>query len=140
MKNLWQTSKVKMGQESITLCEKCPNTEYFLVRIQSKCGKIRTRKHSVFGDFSCSVKSMKSRTQKGGYCKCVHIRTGGRRIEKSVIRYVSTKWMAPNKCCGIFFVQWSGQMHQSITASKGNFAVSSIIITIILFYAKIRIS
>ena len=24
--------------------------------------------------------------------------------EKSVIRYERTKWMAPEKCCGIFFV------------------------------------
>ena len=32
----------------------CPNTEFFLVRIQSECGKIRTRKNSVFGHFSRS--------------------------------------------------------------------------------------
>ena len=32
-----------------TLREKCPNTEFFLVRIQSKYGKIRTRKNSLFG-------------------------------------------------------------------------------------------
>ena len=25
-----------------TLREKCPNTEFFLVRVQSECGKIRT--------------------------------------------------------------------------------------------------
>ena len=50
----------------MTLCETCPNTEFFLVRIfphsdryfvslriQSKCGKIRTIKNSVFGHFSC---------------------------------------------------------------------------------------
>ena len=37
-----------------TLCEICPNTEFFLVRIQSDCGKIRTRKNSVFGHFSRS--------------------------------------------------------------------------------------
>ena len=35
-----------------TLREKCPNTEFFLVRIQSECGKIRTRKNSVFGHIS----------------------------------------------------------------------------------------
>ena len=29
----------------------------------------------------------------------------------SVIRYVCTKWMAPNKCCGIVFVHWFGQVH-----------------------------
>ena len=35
------------------------------------------------------------------------MRTGvylGRGVENSVIRYVRTKWMVPNKCCGIFFV------------------------------------
>ena len=37
-----------------TLCEKCPNKEFFLVRIQSECGKIRIRKNSVFGHFSRS--------------------------------------------------------------------------------------
>ena len=39
------------------LHEKCPNTELFLVRIQSKCGKIRTRKNSVSGHFSRSVET-----------------------------------------------------------------------------------
>ena len=41
---------------NISLREKCPNTEFFLVRIfplfRSKCGKIRTRKNAVFGHFS----------------------------------------------------------------------------------------
>ena len=48
------------------LCEMCPNTEfpafglnterYFVsVRIQSECGKIRSRKNSVFGHFSRSA-------------------------------------------------------------------------------------
>ena len=45
------------------LCEKCPNTEFFLVFIfphsvslciQSEYRKIRTRKNSVFGHFSRS--------------------------------------------------------------------------------------
>ena len=49
----------------LSLHEKCPDTEFFLVRIsphsdwyfvflriQSKCGKIRTRKNSAFGHFS----------------------------------------------------------------------------------------
>ena len=40
----------------------------------------------------------------------------------SVIKYVRTKWMAPNKCCGIFFVRWFGQVHLSIT-SKENVVV-----------------
>ena len=33
-------------------CVKCPNTKFFLVRIQSECGKMPTRKISVFGHFS----------------------------------------------------------------------------------------
>ena len=62
---------------STPLCEMCPNTDFFLVcifphsdwirrdtkirteygeiRIQSECGKIRTRKNSVLGHFSRSV-------------------------------------------------------------------------------------
>ena len=28
-----------------------------------------------------------------------------------LLRYVCTKWMTPNKYCGIFFVHWSGQVH-----------------------------
>ena len=41
-------------------------------------------------------------------------------VEKSVIRYVCTKWMAPDKFCGIFFVDWFGQAHYSITTNKEN--------------------
>ena len=37
-----------------TLRENYPNTEFFLVRIQSKCGKIRSKKSFVFGHFSRS--------------------------------------------------------------------------------------
>ena len=36
-------------------CEKCPNMEFFLVRIQSEYRKIWTKKNSVFGHFSRSV-------------------------------------------------------------------------------------
>ena len=39
----------------LTQCEMCPNTEFFLVRIQCEYGKIWTRKNSVFGHFPCSV-------------------------------------------------------------------------------------
>ena len=35
----------------------------------------------------------------------------GEGVEKSVLRYVRTKWMAPNKLGGIFFVHWYGQVH-----------------------------
>ena len=55
----------------LSLCEMCPNMDFFLVRfpafglnterydvslrIQSECGKIRARKKSIFGHFSRSV-------------------------------------------------------------------------------------
>ena len=39
--------------------ETCPNTEFFLVRIQSECEKIRTRKNSVFGHFPRSMSHRK---------------------------------------------------------------------------------
>ena len=61
---------MKLYSYSYTLREKCPNTKLFLVRIfphsdwirrdrvplfiQSECGKIRSRKNSVFGHFSRS--------------------------------------------------------------------------------------
>ena len=34
-----------------SLCEMCPNTTFFLGRIQSECGKIRTRKNSYLDTF-----------------------------------------------------------------------------------------
>ena len=37
---------------TITLREKCPNTAFFLVRVECGVGEIRTRKNSVFGHFS----------------------------------------------------------------------------------------
>ena len=33
------------------------------------------------------------------------------------------KRVAPNKCCGTFFVHWFGQVHYSITTSKKNLVV-----------------
>ena len=47
----------------------------------------------------------------------------GRGVKKSVIRYVRTKWMAPQTWCGIFFVHWFDQVHYSITTSKENAVV-----------------
>ena len=47
----------------------------------------------------------------------------GKGVEESVIRYVCTKRMAPDYCCGIFFVYWSDQVDQSITAIKENVVV-----------------
>ena len=49
-----------------------------------------------------SIKSMKSCSQTRDYSKCIHMRTSGRRGEKSVIRYVRTKHMALTRCCEIF--------------------------------------
>ena len=46
-----------------------------------------------------SIKSIKSRTQKG-------VTLNG---------YLPIKWMAPNKYCQTFFVHWSGQVYYSIT-------------------------
>ena len=53
----YQMVKLWLWLEIFTLREKNPNTEFFwsvFSRIQSKCGKIRTRKSSVFGHFSRS--------------------------------------------------------------------------------------
>ena len=44
-------------------------------------------------------------------------------VEKSVTRYVRTKSITRNKCCGIFFVYWFGQVHKSITTSKKNVVI-----------------
>ena len=80
---------------------------------------------------------LEQRYGSNSYPKCVHVLTIGRGLEKSVLRYVRTKWISTNKCCGKFFMYWSDEVHQSVTASKEN--VSSIIIMIILFYVIIRI-
>ena len=49
---------LKLAQD-ISLREKCPNAELFVVRIQSEYRKIRTRNNSVFGHFSRSVSNSK---------------------------------------------------------------------------------
>ena len=46
----------------------------------------------------------------------------GEGVEIFVIRYVRTKWMAPNKSCRIFVMHRSGQVYMSITGSKENVA------------------
>ena len=46
-----------------------------------------------------------------------------RGLEKSVVKYVRTKWMAPSKYCEILFVHWLGQTHYSITISQENIVV-----------------
>ena len=45
----------------MTLREKCPNTELFLVRIQYEYRKIRTRNNSIFGHFSRSVTDLQDK-------------------------------------------------------------------------------
>ena len=32
-------------------------------------------------------------------------------VEKSLLRYISTKWMTPKKCCRIFIGHWYDQVH-----------------------------
>ena len=49
---LWELSTASLYP---ALREKCQNAEFFLFRIQSDCGKIRTRKYTVFGHFSRSA-------------------------------------------------------------------------------------
>ena len=70
--------------------------------------------------------------------RCLQGRGG---LEKLVLRYVSTKWMAPNKCCGIFYVHWpsTAKYTEASPPARKISLFSSIIITIILFYAIIRI-
>ena len=52
----------------------------------------------------------------GGVMQNVHRCVQGEGVERSIIRHVRTKWMDPNKYCGIFFVHWFDQLHYSITA------------------------
>ena len=74
------------------------------------------------------------------YSKCVHMLTRGRGVEKLVLRYVRTKWMAPNKCCGIFFLCIGPAKYTKASPPARKMSLfSSIIITIILSYAIIRI-
>ena len=72
--------------------------------------------------------------------KCFHILTRGRGVEILVLRYIRTKWMALNKSCGIFFlcIAPAKYIKASLLAKK-MLLFSSIIITIILSYAIIRI-
>ena len=48
---------------------------------------------------------------------------GRKKDRKSGTRSSRTKLMAPNKCHGIFFVHWSGQVPYSINTSKENVSV-----------------
>ena len=72
---------------------------------------------------------------------CTHKMDVGR-IKKLVIRSTRTKWMAPNKFHGIFFVHWSDQVLWSIITSKENVVVSfyhNTSCTIVLSYEIIMI-
>ena len=72
------------------------------------------------------------------YSKCVHMLTRGRGVEKSVLRYVRTKWMAPNKCCRIFFLCTGPAKYTKASPPARKMLLFSSIITIILSYAIIR--
>ena len=49
--------------EMRTLCEMCPNTAFFLVRIQSECRKIRTEKTPYLDTFhAVGIKWVKIKT------------------------------------------------------------------------------
>ena len=67
---------------------------------------------------------------------CLQGREG---VEKSFLRYGRTKWMAPNKCCGIFFCTGTAKYTKASLPARKMSLFSSIIITIILSYAIIRI-
>ena len=64
----------------------------------------------------------------------------GEGVEKLVLRYVRTKCMAPNKCCGIFFLCIGmAKYTKASPPARKVLMFSSIIIAIILSYAIIRI-
>ena len=58
-----------------------------------------------------SIKLMKSRMQKGGYPKRVHMRTRKREFEKSVIRYARTKMNGSKQMLWSIFCALVGQVH-----------------------------
>ena len=67
-----------------------------------------------------SIKYVRKCGNGGGSSKTWRCAYRGRGVEKSVIRYVRTKWMNPDKFRGIFFVHWFCEVQQSITANKKN--------------------
>ena len=67
-------------------------------------------------------------------------------IEKLNIRYVHTKWMAPNKCCGIFFFLYqyffstgAAKYTRASPLARKMLLFSSIIITIVFYYETTKI-
>ena len=74
------------------------------------------------------------------YSKFVHMHTRERGVEDLILRYVRTKWMAPSKCCGIFFLCYDTTKYTKASLPGRKMSLfSSIIITIILSYAILRI-
>ena len=63
----------------------------------------------------------------------------GRGVGKLVLRYVRTNWTTPEKCCGIFLCIGPVKYTKASPPASKMSLFSSIIITIILFYATIRI-
>ena len=55
---------------------------------------------------SLSIKYVPNRGSRRGDTENVSRYVKGKGFEKSVIRYVRTKWMPLNICCRIFFVRW----------------------------------
>ena len=51
------------------------------------------------------------RGEGGGVIQNVYKCVQGEEEEKSIIRYVRTKWMVRNKCCRMFFMHWFAQIH-----------------------------
>ena len=87
-----------------------------------------------------SIKYVRNWRKGGGgviqnVCRCVQWEG----VEKSILRYVRIKWMVQNKYCGIFFVHWFDQAHRASPSARKMSLFFSIIITIISFYAIIRI-
>ena len=74
------------------------------------------------------------------YSKWVHMITRERGVEKSILRYVRTKWMAPSKRCGIFFVCIGPAKYTKASPPAREMSLfSSIIIMVILSHVIIRI-
>ena len=84
---------------------------------------------------------LEQRCGSNSYSKYVHMLTRGRGVEKLVLRYIPTKWMAPSKCCRIPFcalVQPSTLKHQG----KENAVVffhHKIILSYAIIYAILHI-
>ena len=85
-----------------------------------------------------SIKYVRKWKKRGGSSKKCTCAYSERRVGKLVKRYVRTKWMASNKFCGIFFI---GSVKYTRASPPGRkmLLLSSIIITIVLLYAIIRI-